>query len=309
MRYLILTLVLILTPAVAFAKGDVNVGQKIPHNLELQDQNGKTRSFNDLKGKKGMVLVFVRSAQWCPFCQEQLLELNKKAKSFTDAEYPVVSVSYDTPQAMEKFITKNKPTITMLSDPRSQAIRAFGILNEDAAKGTRSYGIPHPGVYIVDANKKVQAKFFEVGYKKRPSTKTLMAKIEELNPKPKPKPVVEPMTIESMGEDPILPEDAVIESLDAPIEPVLPIDEPAKIETSIPAATDESLAPSMPDAEPAPMPETMFDNSVVPKAKVEETVKEMMPTTVEGAPPATQIEDKFSPLDQKAQELPMVPGL
>lgn len=38
-------------------------GEKIP-GFSLPDQSGKARSLNDLRGEKGLVLVFVRSADW-----------------------------------------------------------------------------------------------------------------------------------------------------------------------------------------------------------------------------------------------------
>jgi len=85
-----------------------------------------------------------------------------------------------------------------------------------------SYGIPHPGVYIVDKNKKVQAKFFKDGYKDRPAVAEILAKIEQLNP-----PEIPPMTIGTMGEDPILPEEQFIET---PAETLAPILTPENIE-------------------------------------------------------------------------------
>lgn len=199
-------LLMMAMPSFSHAKGDVKVGGTIPHTLNLQDSTGKTRNFSDLTGKKGMVLVFVRSVDWCPYCQKQLIEMDENTKKFSDWGYNVVSVSYDTPEVMKKFVTTQKPKMTMLSDPRSDSIRAFGILNDDVAKGTRSYGVPYPGVYIVDNNKKVQATFFKSGYKDRPSAREILTKIEQLNPL-----AVPAMTIESMGTDPIDPENAFVE--------------------------------------------------------------------------------------------------
>ncbi len=40
-----------------------SVGAKIP-GFSLTDQNGRTREFANLKGPKGLVLVFFRSADW-----------------------------------------------------------------------------------------------------------------------------------------------------------------------------------------------------------------------------------------------------
>lgn len=244
-----LFMALCLNVSPAFAKGSVNVGNVIPHNLNLEDQSGKTRSFSDIVGKKGVVLVFVRSAEWCPFCQKQLIELDESSKRFEELGYPVVSVSYDTKDALNKFVTKNKPNITMLSDPRSEAIRAFGILNEEVAKGTRSYGIPHPGVYIVGKDKKVQAKFFKDGFKNRPSAREILLKIEALNPNPKPKkPYVPVNNLEGLGQDPIIPGDDVIEV-------------PSKIEDDI-LSPNGSTAPLV-----EPLEENLSSDNVKPEGE------------------------------------------
>ncbi len=39
------------------------VGERIPA-FQAVDQNGKTRSFDDLKGPNGLLLLFYRSADW-----------------------------------------------------------------------------------------------------------------------------------------------------------------------------------------------------------------------------------------------------
>jgi len=39
------------------------VGTKVPE-FSLPDQTGQTRAFQDLKGPKGLVLLFYRSADW-----------------------------------------------------------------------------------------------------------------------------------------------------------------------------------------------------------------------------------------------------
>jgi len=39
------------------------VGERVPH-FSLKDQNGKVQTLQSLVGPKGMMLVFVRSADW-----------------------------------------------------------------------------------------------------------------------------------------------------------------------------------------------------------------------------------------------------
>lgn len=48
--------------AAALERGPA-VGEKIPA-LEARDQTGKVRTFKDLRGDKGLLLLFHRSADW-----------------------------------------------------------------------------------------------------------------------------------------------------------------------------------------------------------------------------------------------------
>jgi hypothetical protein len=56
------TLVIALAQAPAVKTGP-EVGQRIPP-FEARDQNGKTQTLETLRGAKGLVLLFVRSADW-----------------------------------------------------------------------------------------------------------------------------------------------------------------------------------------------------------------------------------------------------
>ena len=66
-------------------------------------------------------------------------------------------------------------TYPLLSDPDSKIIRAFGILNETVKPGSFAYGIPNPGIYVVDTRGKVISKYFEDDFKERISTADILA--------------------------------------------------------------------------------------------------------------------------------------
>ena len=179
---LILSLVLItITSVVAHAAEPAKVGDMIPTNLELANQKGETQSFDALKGKKGLVLIFVRSADWCPYCQVQLLDLRKgEADPILDKGFNVATISYDNVEALNKFATRYKFDFPMLSDEGSETIKAFGILNEDKKPGEFGHGIPHPHVYVIGDDKTILAVLAEEGYKKRPQIGAIVESIENL---------------------------------------------------------------------------------------------------------------------------------
>ena len=150
------------------------VGTGIPHDLTATDQHGVERSFATLAAPNGLVIFFVRSADWCPFCQRQIVEVNDRLSDFTERGVNVVAISYDPVDVLADFGDQYDIGYPLLSDNGSRIIRAFGILNEREKPATPGYGIPHPGVVITDARGVVVATFAERSYKKRPRIDQLL---------------------------------------------------------------------------------------------------------------------------------------
>jgi hypothetical protein len=87
----------------------------------------------------------------------------------------LIAISYDPPETLRKFADSRGIRFALISDPGSAIIRRFGILNEQEEPGTRSYGIPHPGTFIVDRQGVVTARFFEDAYQERYTAATILA--------------------------------------------------------------------------------------------------------------------------------------
>lgn len=182
MRFLSLFLALAFLSFPAVAAQGLKEGQAIPTNLELKDAKGGLQSFDTIKGEKGAVLFFIRSADWCPYCQVQLLDLRQgMADSITDAGYNIVVISYDAPEALDKFATKYKFPFTILSDEESKTINAFGILDETKKEGAFGHGIPRPHVYVVNGDKDIQGILAEESYTRRPEIKDIVEIIQNNN--------------------------------------------------------------------------------------------------------------------------------
>jgi hypothetical protein len=77
---------------------------------------------------------------------------------------------------LKSFADRQHITYSLLSDPESKIIRAYDILNEATKPGTPTYGIPYPGVYVVDVQGRVVSKYFEDDYKERVSTANILAR-------------------------------------------------------------------------------------------------------------------------------------
>ena len=157
------------------------IGTHIPHDLSSIDHEGREQNIETLQGERGITLMFVRSADWCPFCQQQLLDANDYAAAFEEAGYPLVALSYDAVDILKNFHKKYDLSFTMISDKSSDIIKAFGVLNEDQGSESSFYGIPHPGIFIIDSEKVVLGKFFMSDYTQRVSTQEVLKAVQDIS--------------------------------------------------------------------------------------------------------------------------------
>jgi len=174
-----LALFILVAPGASFAAS--GLGDKIPHDFSLKNQNGEVKNFDDLSGQKGVVVFFVRSADWCPYCQVQMLDLRDQGKAIEKLGYKIVTISYDKPEVLKKFTDKNNINYTMLSDVGSVAIKDFGILNGSFDIDHFAYGVPEPHVYIISKNQAILGILSEEGYKKRPQIEAIVETIKALD--------------------------------------------------------------------------------------------------------------------------------
>src|SRR5678809_575228 len=73
------------------------INAKAPDIGSPRDFTGTPRTLQSLMGEKGLVLFFFRSADWCPFCQAQMMDLNTVAADVEKRGYKMAGISYDKP--------------------------------------------------------------------------------------------------------------------------------------------------------------------------------------------------------------------
>lgn len=157
-------------PALANPSYDLGpaVGSKVPSIGMPQDESGKPRSLESLMGDKGLVLVFFRSAAWCPYCQAQLINLNDGLAGIEKRGYRLAGISYEPPTVDADFIKARGIKYTLLSDPKSEVIDRYKLRDPQYKKGSRAYGVPQPIIFVLNRDGVVQAKLYEDTYQKRP---------------------------------------------------------------------------------------------------------------------------------------------
>jgi peroxiredoxin len=161
-------------PAVDVRALGPQVGDRIP-DFALEDQHGVRRTTASLMGPNGLILLFYRSADWCPYCKAQLVEQQSAYADVTKSGYGLAAVSYDPVGVLAEFAERRGITYPLLSDPGSKVIRQYGILNTTIPESnTQSYGIPFPGTFIVDPKGIVTSRFFEDAYQERDSLASIL---------------------------------------------------------------------------------------------------------------------------------------
>lgn len=161
------------------------LGETIPHNLSVPTAHGEMEDFQSLSGEKGMALFFIRSVDWCPYCQAQAIEVDGRAKEFKDRGLNIVFLSYDQPEEQQAFIERRKIESVVLSDTESEVIKTFGLFNDNYEVGSRGYGVPHPAVFIVNNDRQVAAKLYESdfisndkSYRNRPAVDLILEAVD-----------------------------------------------------------------------------------------------------------------------------------
>lgn len=102
------------------------------------------------------------------------MELQRRYEDIRRQGLGLIAVSYDSTKTLKAFADSRKITFPLISDQGSATIRRFGLLNETVDPTSRTFGIPHPGTFIVDRKGVVVSRFFEDAYQERFTTGAIL---------------------------------------------------------------------------------------------------------------------------------------
>jgi hypothetical protein len=95
------------------------------------------------------------------------VELEQNQEEFYKLGLGVAAISYDSVAILHNFAERKGIHFPLLSDSNSAVIRQTGLLNDGVAKDNMAFGIPFPGVFVLDANGVITGKYFEDDFKQR----------------------------------------------------------------------------------------------------------------------------------------------
>ena len=156
------------------------VGAKFPHELAAPDQSGKQQTLQSVMGEKGVAIFFVRSADWCPFCKGQLVDVNRHFARFQALGLNVVSVSVDQIDKIAAFAASQRIEYTMLADPDGAINLSLGIRDEQYPVGSAAFGVPRPTLYVLDRTGTIRLRYMEPTYRTRPDLEAVLRDVAAL---------------------------------------------------------------------------------------------------------------------------------
>jgi len=107
------------------------------------------------------------------------VEINRWSDKFNAIGYKFAAISYDSTVTLRKFANKKRLKFPLLADQEHQTIKSYKVLNSAEKEGSEHYGIPFPGVMIINNKGFLEYKYFYLGYKKRVILKDLYQKLSK----------------------------------------------------------------------------------------------------------------------------------
>lgn len=116
----------------------LNTGDKAP-DFKGKDQNGKTVSLKDFRGKK--VVLYFYPKNFTPGCTTEACNLRDNYSDLKDAGMEVIGVSPDEVESHKKFEEKYKLPFTLIADSDKTIIDQYGVWGEKNMYGKKSMGL------------------------------------------------------------------------------------------------------------------------------------------------------------------------
>jgi len=115
----------------------LKIGDRMP-DFEVQDQNGGTVSSKDLLGRKTIVYFYPKDNT--SGCTAEACNLRDNYEVLKANGYNVVGVSKDSVASHKRFAEKYDLPFTLLSDPSTGMLQAFGAWGEKKMYGKTVLG-------------------------------------------------------------------------------------------------------------------------------------------------------------------------
>jgi peroxiredoxin len=156
----------------------ITIGETVPTEMILRDSSGAETSLDEQMGANGMVLILVRSADWCPYCKAQLAGLQAAKVEIEKRGMTLATLSYDQPATLAGYAKAKGLSYLMLSDQDSKLIDRLGLRDPHYKGQPKIDGVPFASVLVLAKNGTVRAKNVSLDYTVRLSNADVIAMVD-----------------------------------------------------------------------------------------------------------------------------------
>jgi peroxiredoxin len=182
----------------AFADKTLRVGDSAPDFI-LPDTDGNAVRLYSLLRAGHVVIVFYRGS-WCPYCDLQLRDFQRRLADLRALRAQVVAISPHLPANLLRTQVRNQLGFPVLSDVGDKVAREFGLFLqisdhlrepyygifchqlEDANGPSGREQLPVPGTFFVDSNATIRLAHVDVDHTSRLKADEIIETLTELTP-------------------------------------------------------------------------------------------------------------------------------
>jgi peroxiredoxin len=155
---------------------EIAIGEHAP-SFTLKDQNDREISLDKLLKKGPVAVVFIRSVEWCVYCQLQTIQLTENLQEIQAAGGQVVIITYDAPEKVKRFTDARKLTVPILSDPGSKTIDAYAMRGLQASGD--QVGSARHGTFVIDPGGIIRSKPYLTSFEGHAAVDALVGALKE----------------------------------------------------------------------------------------------------------------------------------
>lgn len=102
------------------------------------------------------------------------MQLTGVAGDLAELGINVATITYDPVEFLKEVQEDQAIEFPLLHDEDVKHVNSLGIRNLDYEPGDRTYGIPYPGMLLIDSDGVIQHKFAEERYQDRPALELVL---------------------------------------------------------------------------------------------------------------------------------------
>lgn len=136
----------------------IEEGKKAP-DFKLKNQDGKTISLKDFKGKN--VVLYFYPKDNTSGCTKEACNFRDEFPKFKNVDAVILGVSPDSVVSHKKFAEKYDLPFDLLSDEEKNVLEDYGVWQEKSMYGRKYMGVVRTTV-VIDANSKIRKIFPKV---------------------------------------------------------------------------------------------------------------------------------------------------